>query len=158
MEVMEDDGSAIQVVLLRRAIKESLLRKGLHRAKREVNEQIVGGDAVGIFKTGKHNATYVSCKSTGSTPNPNSPRTLFPLLQWLGGDDFHNLQRHGSAGVLLKRWNGRLKKVECGPHTAFQLRRRCNKSAYSDDDDDAMDLCGSGPLHSDLTQDQECTK
>jgi len=131
MKVLEEDGSAVQVMLLNRAIKESLLRKGLHRAKREVNEQIVGGDAVGIFKSGRHKATYVSVKSTGSTPYANSPRTLFPLVQWLGGDDFHHIQ--AQCGGVIEEMNRQIRDggMWVTPPSSYE---------GSDDEDVAIDL------------------
>ena len=98
--ILEEDGSALQVQPLKNAIKSALHRKGARRAKKELNEEIVGGDAVGVFNKAKHKCTYMSLKSTGSFPYNNSPRGLYALTQWQGGDDFYYLDRQ--CGPLVK--------------------------------------------------------
>ena len=131
LEVLEEDGSAVQVQLLRSAIKAALLRKGLKRSSKEVNEMIVGGDAVGVFNRGKHKMTYVSLKSTGSFPLHNSPRGLFSLLQWQGGDDFAPLQRQ-CTGVIIEMKN----QIKDG---GMLVTPPCSDGSYSDDSDDSDD-------------------
>jgi hypothetical protein len=69
--ILGEDGSALQVQPLKNAIKSALHRKGTRRAKSELNEEGVGGDAVGVFNKAKHKCTYMSLKSTGSFPYNN---------------------------------------------------------------------------------------
>jgi hypothetical protein len=70
--ILEEDGSALQVQPLKNAIKSALHRKGARRAKKELNEEVVGGDTVGVFNKAKHKCTYMYVAEVYG---------LFPLLQ-----------------------------------------------------------------------------
>ena len=90
---LETDGSCYMVQTLTHAMEEVANRKGKERSSVEVNEMVVGGDAVQVMKSGHVNVTNVSLKGTGSCYMHNSPKNLCSLLHWQGGDHFENLHR-----------------------------------------------------------------
>jgi hypothetical protein len=114
MEVLEEDGSAVQVMLLNRAIKESLLRKGIHRAKREVNEQIVGAGTPPLAfsnPAGTRPPTSLSSRPA-ARPTPTPPGHCFHLFN--GSVATISTTFKPIAGALLKRLTGRFETAACG--------------------------------------------
>ena len=63
---LEDDGSSYQVRTLTDAMVAAVHRKGQERAEFEINEMVIGGDAVQCMKGGHVNVTNVALKGTGS--------------------------------------------------------------------------------------------
>ena len=63
---LETDGSSYQVRTLNDAMVDAVNRKGQARAEFEINEMVIGGDAVQCMKGGHVNVTNVALKGTGS--------------------------------------------------------------------------------------------
>ena len=124
---LETDGSSHQVQTLTNAMKRAMKRKGRARAETEVNEMVVGGDAVQSMKSGRVNATNMSLKATGSHGLANSPKALFALLHWQGDDHYANLNRQCSRIVAEIH--------ECIAHGGITV------TDSSDEDDDYFAAC-----------------